>query len=761
MTTPSVRVGCVRSGSPSAEQQAAYDWCERTFPHTERFPMGAFADRDRELSAYDVCWWHTDEPMDPNDLDGCRGAIEAYLDEGGALLLSLHALTAVSELGIDPVSPDAVGIEHPSETTGYLLKSLHAEHPAFEVFDDLRLETARSESRQPFARYERLVPEEADVLACAYRDGDVPAQKTLLSWDRGPGTVLGAGAALAFDSGVVGSEGDTHGKSGEHGRNRSRLVERLLRFLAGDEGAALTTRPRGPAAFARVRSALRADPNRPSYHLTPPANWLNDPNGLIHYGGEYHVFYQYNPAGPFHGTIHWGHAASDDLIHWEDRPVALSPSSEGPDRDGCWSGCTVLDGETPTILYTGGRDQRQLPCLATTSDPTLDTWEKHEGNPIIEHPPEGLDLLSSDHWEVEFRDHCVWHEEGTWCQLIGSGITDVGGTVLLYESSDLREWHFRGPILTGDWDGAGHIWECPELLDLGDKQLLHVSNYEAVPYFLGHLDEDGFQREDGARNGNGNGTRDGHGDADERGADDEVGHTGLLDYGDFYAPQSMRTEDGRLLTWGWIIEARPPERQWDAGWSGALSLPRELSLSPKGTLEQRPARELRDLRGEHVRYTDLTPGADPRTLDVSGTTLELRADVDLAGGAEFGLVVRESPDGEERTVIRCVREDEGGALIVERSESSADPETASDAHRMPVDFDGMLDLHVFLDGSVVEVFANERRCLTSRVYPTRPDAEGVSVYAVEGRATLERFDAWTLEDAWQTGRTSEPSSVPR
>lgn len=746
MTTPSVRVGCVRSGSPSVEQQAAYDWCERAFPHAERFPLAALARGDRAPSAYDVLWWHTDEPIDPDVLAACRAPLETYLDGGGAILLSLHALAAVPDLGIDPVVPDAVGIEHPPETTGYLLKSLHAEHPAFEACEDLRIETAPGGSRQPFARYERVVPAEGDVLACAYREGDVPSQKTLVSWEKGPGTVVGAGAALAFDtdSPVHDEDGEPdlhhgHDSDLDHDRapghdgpaaNRSRLVEGVLRSLASegeDASATPTTRPREPEEFARLRQAVADDPNRPRYHLTAPANWCNDPNGLVHWNGKYHVFYQYNPAGPFHGTIHWGHAVSDDLVHWEDRPTALSPSPDGPDRDGCWSGCTVLDDGTPTIFYTGGWDRRQLPCRAVATDATLDAWDKDPANPVIEAPPEDIDLLSSDHWEAEFRDHCIWRDGDTWYHLIGSGITDVGGTVLLYESPDLREWHYRGPILTGDWDGAGHIWECPELLDLGSRHLLHVSNYDDVLYFLGRLDEDGFVRE-------------GDGDGE---------YAGLLDHGDFYAPQSMGTDDGRVLTWGWVVEARPPPRQWDAGWSGALSLPRELSLSAAGDLEQRPARELEGLRGDHVALSDVHLDAESKTLDVTGTAVEIGATVAVEDDAAFELVVRESPDDEERIPIRYTGEE----VIVDRERASLDPEAASDAQRMPAgsgteDGRASLDLRVFVDGSVIEVFANGHSCLTSRVYPTREDSVGLSIAAIGGSVSIDTLDVWQLDGAW-------------
>jgi beta-fructofuranosidase len=150
------------------------------------------------------------------------------------------------------------------------------------------------------------------------------------------------------------------------------------------------------------RSELAGDPHRPLNHFSAASNW-NDPNGLIQWDGRYHLFYQYNPNGPFHGTIHWGHAVSEDLVHQEDLPPALAPTPGGPDEDGCWSGCAVDDDGVPTLVYTGvrgGGRREEGTCIATSSDGLL-TWKKHLGNPVIASPPQGLDV-------VGFRDPYVW-----------------------------------------------------------------------------------------------------------------------------------------------------------------------------------------------------------------------------------------------------------------------------------------------------------------------------------------------------------------
>src|SRR5262252_8828914 len=96
--------------------------------------------------------------------------------------------------------------------------------------------------------------------------------------------------------------------------------------------------------FLTERKRLDGNPHRPQYHFLPPANWMNDPNGLIQWRGRYHMFYQHNPLAARFGPMHWGHAVSDDLVHWRDLPIALAPTPGSPDADGCWSGCIVDDG---------------------------------------------------------------------------------------------------------------------------------------------------------------------------------------------------------------------------------------------------------------------------------------------------------------------------------------------------------------------------------------------------------------------------------
>ncbi len=714
MSTFAGPIGVLVDGALSPEQRGALEWCGANDIDAETVAIADIAAGTEPLDTYDVCWWHRTEPIAavPN-LPDSREAIEAFLRDGGGLLLSLRAMEAVTALGIDPIPPDVSTVESPTTTTGLLCKAVYADQPAFAEMDGLRLRTRLPEGDQPSTRYESILPERGEVLASTRREGtDVPREIALVGWRVGSGDVAGLGTGLRFE-GPASEETET---------TRTRLLDGLFGVLGGDERIA-DARPKDADALSRRREQLADDHHRPQYHLSPPANWLNDPNGLIQWNGQYHAFYQYNPAGPYHGTIHWGHAVSDDLVTWEDRPVALTPSPDGPDRDGCWSGCAVDVDGTPTILYTGGRGDLQLPCLGTAIDDDLTGWDKSPENPIIDTLPEEPPLRSTDHWRAEFRDHNVWQaDDGTWHHLIGSGVENGGGTALLYTSDDgdMTDWEYQGPILIGGPDRDGAMWECPELLDLGERQLLHISNYEVVRYSLGTYNV-----------------------ADGR---FETDRAGLLDHGSFYAPQSLRDDDGRWLMWGWVKPGRDESAQWDAGWSGTLSLPRQIDLDAAGRLRQRPAPELTALREAHVHSETVTLTDEQRSLPVSGNALEIRAEIRIDDADEFGLVVCQSPGGEEETVLRYTRESD---LVVDRAGSSLDPRASDTPVSMPVSpADDPLSVRLFLDGSVLECFVNDRHCLTTRIYPTREDSDGMSMYAAGGSVVVEEFDVWQLGSAW-------------
>jgi beta-fructofuranosidase len=467
------------------------------------------------------------------------------------------------------------------------------------------------------------------------------------------------------------------------------------------------------------------DLHRPQYHFLPPNNWMNDPNGLIHWNGRYHLFYQHNPYAPVHGNIHWGHASSVDLVHWQHEPIALMPDAAGPDADGCWSGCAVVAAGVPMLLYSGHRQGRELPCLAMGSA-DLRHWQKYTGNPLLAAPPPELDLLG-------FRDHSVWREADWWYMLIGAGIRDRGGAALLYRSHDLIHWDYRGPLLIGDAQAhepvwTGRMWECPDLFALVDRHVLLVSAWDGEPHatvaMIGTYEAEQFTPQQSAP----------------------------FDYGApcFYAPQSFYDAQGRRLVFGWAMEGRSSAAQQAAGWAGVMSLPRELTLSATGQLIQRPVAEVQLLRRQQYPWRGMALHANQEWIvpQVRGAALELDLEILPAAGGTCSIVLRRSPDGAEQTRISYSAIH--NSLTIDCRQASLDQATDRPLHTIPLTL-GVgepLRLRIFLDHSMLEVFANDQIACTTRIYPTRADSIGIALAATDHDAWLHNLDLWTMAEIW-------------
>lgn len=339
------------------------------------------------------------------------------------------------------------------------------------------------------------------------------------------------------------------------------------------------------------------------FHFAPAAGWMNDPNGLIHWNGRHHLFYQHNPASIDFATIGWGHASSTDLLTWCEHPEVLVPGGGGTDydADGCFSGCAVPDADGGVLLvYTGVAGDMQLPCLAHSLDDDLERFAKDPANPVIKARP------SAD--VVAFRDHSVRRVDGGWHQAVGGRTSQLGGAVFGFTSPNLRDWPFDQIVLDATrCDIPDSVWECPDLFVTPVATALIVSILdghrpanEAIPlvwYATGEW-------------------------SDGRLAPRTAGR---LDYGDkFYAPQSYWAADGRRLQVGWIRTDLDPTVTGDS--RGVMSMPRELTIRPDGTLVTRPAREVRRLRS--------TP--QTRRLDPTQTVTTVRLSQPQSA-IEFGL----------------------------------------------------------------------------------------------------------------------------
>jgi beta-fructofuranosidase len=344
---------------------------------------------------------------------------------------------------------------------------------------------------------------------------------------------------------------------------------------------------------------------------------------------------------------------------------------------------------------------------------------------------------------TEFRDPCVWREGDTWWCVLGGEERDKGGVALLYSSPDLRQWEYVGllcsqqdldhvsigphPETDGAASAAKLVWECPQFFPLGDRHVLLIAAWEKpqrhyTVFYIGSYRDRVFRPEVG----------------------------GSFDLGAYYyAPSSMLDPQGRRLVWGWTREGRGQEAQVAAGWAGAVSVPRVLTLLPDGQLGIDPLPELSALRGHQYRRRDLAlePRAPLQLDGLLGESLEIEAQIACDATAVVALRVRRSPGDEEYTEIRF---DRGvGRIVVDRERASLDPAAYKGVHGGALHLapDEPLKLRVFLDGSIVEVYANGRAALTERIYPTRDDSTGVCLGVEGGGAHLISLDAWELGGA--------------
>ena len=353
----------------------------------------------------------------------------------------------------------------------------------------------------------------------------------------------------------------------------------------------------------------------------------------------------------------------------------------------------------------------------------LENWQKYPGNPVIAAPPPEI----AAHSGYDFRDPYVWREDGAWWMVIGTRREGVGGLVLLYRSPDLVQWEFVRVLLAGDEQASpffyeGAMWECPNLLDFGERRALLISVQDAqwqlqhAAYFSGAYRQHEFTPDAG----------------------------GVLVYGrSFYAPQATRLADGRILLFGWLRETRPLEAAKTAGWNGCMSLPLVVTLCADGALVLTPAAEVETLRGAAWTVSDLplAPHTTQR-LEVAGDALEILVEFEADQLDDYGIAVCCSPDGAEQT--RIVVKPEHGELWVEH----ADP--ALPLERMPLTLapDQPVTLRIFVDGSVLELFTDDGRTLATRLYPQRADSRGVALFTAGAPVDVSHLTVWALASTW-------------
>jgi beta-fructofuranosidase len=509
-------------------------------------------------------------------------------------------------------------------------------------------------------------------------------------------------------------------------------------FLKSSAAIAAAAALRPKDLFADNDASKRAsDPLRPQFHLLPAKNWMNDPNGPIFWRGQYHMFFQYNPNSAVWGDMHWNHAVSDDMIHWRHLPIALAPTPDGDDADGCFTGSAVNDNGTATIIYTGVKSVaadratlrdghhnfRETQLLATSRDPNLLAWEKLP-KPVIE-PPQDPNLTGfrdpflfrlDDADPVGARHGRALSGSASWYCGVASGQFKKGGRVLLYESKNLRDWKYLHPLAEGQWSGnehtdpvgSGEMWECPDFFPLDKKWVLLYSTAGSVFWEVGDLDPKELVFHSQTR--------------------------GILDHGAYYAQKTqvdVKENRTRRILWGWITEKRPDTELLAAGWAGCMSLPRILSINRDNILEMEIAPEARSLR-ERIFEIPYKLSVDDRKERVPQIKFEnVAAEFFWMSSAEKSNFVLSDQNGPWLTL--STEADLTNSKLIVNGKTIEIPPT-----RRP-----LRDFSLFLDASVAELICDNQHAVTTRIY--RKPAGPLKITSDLSEKNLYQLSAWQLK----------------
>lgn len=437
---------------------------------------------------------------------------------------------------------------------------------------------------------------------------------------------------------------------------------------------------------------LTDDRYRLGYHVMAKSGWINDPNGFCYFNGYYHIFYQHFPYSAEWGPMHWGHARSKDLVHWEDLPIALAPGSP-EDKDGCFSGSAIVKDDTLYLFYTGHHyygdgdpdNFWQNQNMAYSKDGI--NFTKYENNPVIASEPED----NTHH----FRDPKVWKENDKYYMVLGSQEKDGLGRIILYKSDDLLNWEYIGaPSKSKGLKTEGFMWECPDVFRLDGKDILLCSpqgidkeekkylNLFQNGYFAGQFNDDNteFNR----------------------------GNFQELDFGhDFYAAQTTQAPDGRriLIAWMAMWESDMPEKE--DGWAGALTLPRQLHIKNE-KIYMKPVEELKSLRNEKLN-SDSTELKDDLLL------------IDDSSHVEINLEHKFTSEQNAETSFYLTDKNGNSILNLKYNSNTNEFELyrkdTDDTRYANILSDDKVNLRIFIDTSSIEIFINDGESVfTERYY---------------------------------------------
>lgn len=474
-----------------------------------------------------------------------------------------------------------------------------------------------------------------------------------------------------------------------------------------------------------LREKFLKDRHRPLYHFVSPEGICHpfDPNGSIFWKGQYHLMYIFQD----HRGHCWGHAVSNDMLHWRILPPALAP---GDGDTGIYSGNAFVNKEgIPTIIYYGVKAGG---CIAVAQDNDLIEWKKLDSNPVVPLPGK----KDPNHKKYRPLDPHGWVKGDTYYTIFGGNPTGMRATV--FKAQELNKWEHVGYLLAHTVPGVDlrEDISCPDMFRLGGKDVLVcISHRLGCRYYIGEWKNEQFYPES----------------------------HGLMNWpgGRFFANDSFLDDRGRRILLAWVGEAVLAPRKEKMGWAGVMSMPRVLTLAKDDTLRIKPIEEIERLRINPPRVRKdlrLADSAEVVLKDIAGDCLEINLQIDPGSASQVGLKVRRSPQGEEETVI--VYESTSHKLILDVAKSSLDKDVRYGTHRPHTAEGGddvriqrapfavaageTFELRVFLDRSIIEVYGDDRQCVTQRIYPSRRDALGVSLFCKGGSAKVLSLKAWDM-----------------
>jgi len=455
------------------------------------------------------------------------------------------------------------------------------------------------------------------------------------------------------------------------------------------------------AAIAReVREKLLRDPHRPGYHFVIPegTGMPFDPNGAIFWKGRYHLFYIFQDERGHN----WGHVSSTDLFHWRHHPTRLVT--------GMFSGnCFVNKDGVPTMCY---HQVNQGNAMAVAQDDQLNEWKKLASNPITPSTKEG----DPHHGKYRSWDPFGWLEGDTYYAIFG------GNRPAIAKSSSLAgPWTYTGDLLANAAEGVAldEDVSCADLFKIGDRHmLLCISHRLGARYYLGDWKDEQFH---------------------------PTSHQQMswVDNA-FFAPESLLDDKNRRIMWAWAKDRGDFKIRDKEGWSGTMSLPRVLSLDEAGQLLMQVPQELELLRYNPQQADSLTIAADSEVpLPWQGDSLELLLEFEPTKAQQFGVKVRCSPEGEEETIIFYDSAEKKLKIDTRKSSTEEGPKSI-EAGPLELADDEPLRLRVFVDKSIIEVFANDRQAVMRRIYPARGDSMGIKLFSTGTASRANVIKAWDI-----------------